>query len=104
MARNTQEAMEKTEDALDKKLEPFIGELTVATKPVVITGVQRKINIGNYETIDVYCAVSMPQGDIDPTDKEALEKMVREAAEIGFAATSKEVSDRYAFIKESGKK
>lgn len=103
MARNTQEAIEKTEDALDKKLEPFVGELTIATKPVVITGVQRKISIGNYETIDVYCAVSLPQDSIDPTDREAIEKMIREAAEIGFALTSKEVSDRYQFIKDSGK-
>jgi hypothetical protein len=103
MARNTQEAIEKTEDALDKKLEPFVGELTVATKPVVIIGVQRKINIGNYETIDVYCAVSIPQDDIDPSDKEAIKNMIKEAAEIGFAATSEEVSARYKFIKESGK-
>lgn len=104
MARKTQEAIEKTEDALDKKLEPFVGELVVATKPVVITGVQRKINIGNFETIDVYCAVSLPQDDIDPADRAAIEEMVKNAAEIGFAVTSKEVSDRYQFIKEAGKK
>lgn len=103
MARDTQDAVEKIEDALDRKLEPFVGELTIATKPVVITGVQRKINIGNYETIDVYCAVSLPQDEIDPADREAIEKMVKDAAEIGFAAASKEVSDRYQFIKDSGK-
>lgn len=103
MTRKTQEAIEKTEDALDKKLEPFIGEITVATKPVVITGVQRKINIGNYETIDIYCAISLPQDEIDPKNREAIEQMVKEAAEIGFATVSKEVFDRFQFIKNAMK-
>jgi hypothetical protein len=102
MPRETKEAIAKTEDGLDKKLEPMMHELVISSNPVIITGVQRKINIGNYETIDVYCAISMPQ-DHNPSSPEELATMVKEAAEIGFMLTSKEVSDRYEYIKESKK-
>lgn len=102
MPRETKEAIAKTEDGLDQKIQPVINEIVVSSKPVIITGVQRKANIGNYETIDIYCAISMPQ-DHNPSSPEELAKMVKEAAEIGFMLTSKEVSDRYEFIKESRK-
>lgn len=103
MARNTQEAIEKTADDLETKLEPFIPEITVSTKPTVICGVQRKVNIGNYETIDIYCAVSIPQEAVDPKDHAALEEMVKNAAEIGFHLTSSEVMNRVKYIKENNK-
>lgn len=103
MTRKTQEAVEKTQDDLQTKTQEFMSQITVATQPVVVTGVQRKINIGNYETIDIYCAVSMPQEAVDTQDKEAFAKIVKEAAEVGFYITSQEVSSRYDLIKESKK-
>ena len=41
----------------------------MTTNPVVITAVQRKANIGNYETIDIYCAVSLPLVGADIYDQ-----------------------------------
>lgn len=103
MARQTQEAIEKTVDDLESKIAEFIPQITISTQPVVITGVQRKAYIGNYETIDVYCAVSLPQNVSGELTQEKIIEMVKEAAEIGFYATSKEVSDRYKLIKDSRK-
>lgn len=68
-------------------------------QPVVMLGVNRKINIGNFENIDVYAAVSLPL-NASYDDVEDLKQAVIDAAEIGFAMTSQETGNRYTAIKE----
>jgi hypothetical protein len=76
-------------------------EVTISTNPVFICGVNRKINIGNFENIDVYAGVTIPLVNIDPSDKEALSEAIKEAAADGFALVSRETGERYTLIKES---
>lgn len=82
-------------------IEQLLPNLAITTKPVVITAVQRKVNIGNFETIDVYVGVALPV-DIDSMlDQEALETALSATATIGIGIASKETADRYKVIKES---
>lgn len=71
-----------------------------STTPMVITAVQRKANIGNYETIDLYAAVALPIGS-NSTDFDEIKALLEQAIEQGFALTSTETGDRYRKIKES---
>ncbi len=76
-------------------------EITVSTNPVFICGVNRKINIGNFENIDVYAGITIPLTDVDPSDRDALAEAVKQAAADGFAIVSKETGERYSIIKDS---
>lgn len=101
MPKLTSGASNKTnEDSIPGKLEQVMGELVVSTNPVVICGVQRKANIGNFETIDIYCAVTLPMGYM-PEDINELKQALEELAEEGFKITSQETHARYQLIKES---
>lgn len=73
----------------------------IVSEPMVITAVQRKANVGNYETIDLYMAVAVPLKDVNPSDKESLSQAVSDAAMYGFNLVAKETGDRYVAIKES---
>ena len=83
--------------SLDDNLVPFIKELTVTTQPVVVCGVQRKANIGNYENIDIYCAVALPANVIDDghVDGDTLTQKLVELASQGFAFASEQTLSRY---------
>lgn len=76
-------------------------QLSVTTTPVLMCGVNRKINIGNFENIDVYAGISIPLDGVSFGDKEELRKTIEEAAAYGFSVVSKETGDRYTMIKDS---
>jgi hypothetical protein len=69
--------------------------------PVLICGVNRKVNIGNFENVDVYAAISLPLNSVSIEDQEALSEMVQEAAAYGFGLVSRETGERYQLIKEN---
>ena len=71
--------------------------------PMLFAGVNRKVNIGNFENIDCYCAVSVPIMLLPDQDLEAFKQAVAEAAELGFQLASRETALRYSKIKESQK-
>ncbi len=92
-------ARDDNERSLSEDMTPHFANISITTKPVLITGVNRKANVGNFETVDVYAGLAIPI-DIDITDNmELLAEMVEQAANYGFALTSKEVADRYHKIK-----
>jgi hypothetical protein len=76
------------------------GEISVSSTPVLICGVNRKINIGNFENIDIYAGITIPLNGLDASDKEAFSEAVKEAAAYGFGLVSKETGERYMLIKE----
>ena len=76
------------------------SEISISTNPVFICGVNRKVNIGNFENIDIYAGITIPLPNIDPADKEALSEAVKEAAAYGFSLVSKETGERYVLIKD----
>lgn len=68
--------------------------------PVMICGVNRKANVGGFENIDVYNAITVPvMYDITSNDYLEFKRATEEAAKIGFAIASKETNDRYTVIK-----
>jgi len=93
------------EQSSDSPIGEFVslaaGEVCVSTNPVFICGVNRKINIGNFENVDVYAGICLPLNNASLEDKDALKTAVQDAATYGFALVSKETGDRYSLIKEA---
>lgn len=98
MSRISQNAQEESVSPLSQAVEAKTQSLIQL--PMLLAGVNRKINTGNYENIDVYCAVSVPLDLLPNGDIEAFKQAVAEAAELAFGITSKETGARYALIKE----
>ncbi len=71
-----------------------------ATSPVFICGVNRRLNTGNYEHVDIYAGVSLPLVGMLPEDIETLKKAVSDAAELGFGMASTETGKRYHDLKD----
>lgn len=102
MPKITKSAQEQSTDSpIEQVVNLMAQEISISTNPVFICGVNRKINIGNFENIDVYAGVTIPLTGIDPSDREALSEAVRAAAMDGFSMVSKETGERYTLIKES---
>ena len=85
---------------IDQVVNLMSSEISISTNPVFICGVNRKVNIGNFENIDIYAGITIPLPNIDPADKEALSEAVKEAAAYGFSLVSKETGARYVLIKD----
>ena len=79
-----------------------VPQVALTTKPVFIAGVNRKINLGNFENLDIYSGLALPVEDI-PEDctEEQLREILHDAAALAFAIVSKETGDRFQSIKES---
>lgn len=90
-----------SDSPIDNVSSIIAGEVSLTTSPVLICGVNRKINIGNFENIDVYAAISIPLPNASFEDREALSLIVADAAAYGFSVVSRETGDRYSLIKES---
>ena len=102
MPKISKNAFEQSIDSpIDQVVNLMSQEITVSTNPVFICGVNRKINIGNFENIDVYAGITIPLTDVDPMDREALAEAVKLAAADGFSIVSRETGERYSVIKES---
>lgn len=93
--------MSSSDSPIDNAVGMIAGEVSLTTAPVLICGVNRKINIGNFENVDVYAAVAIPLINASFEDRDHLRLMIEEAASYGFSAVSKETGDRYSLIKES---
>lgn len=93
------------EQSIDSPIEQVVNlmaqEISISTNPVFICGVNRKINIGNFENIDVYAGVTIPLVNVDPSDRDSLAEAVRQAAIDGFSMASRETGERYTVIKDS---
>lgn len=87
--------------SLDDHMTEVMSSLVVTTQPVVVCGVQRKANIGNYETIDIYCAVAIPVTVADQLDLGELTESLSDVAKAGFHFASSETLTRYKIVKES---
>jgi hypothetical protein len=102
MPKITKTALEQSIDSpLDQVIGAVGGEITISTSPVLICGVNRKVNIGNFENVDVYAAISLPLNSVSIEDQEALSDAVKEAAAYGFGLVSRETGERYQLIKEN---
>lgn len=102
MPKITKNAHEETSGSpIDQVVSNMSAEISLSSDPIFICGVNRKINIGNFENVDVYAGITIPLVNVNPLDKEALSEAVKEAAAYGFSLVSKETGERYSLIKES---
>lgn len=70
--------------------------------PIMIVGVNRKINIGSFENVDVYAGITVPINySFNEDDIVKFRYAAEEAAKIGFAIVSKETNERYNLIKNN---
>lgn len=104
MPKIASNASDKENDSVSSKLIETVPSLVISTQPVVITSVQRKVFIGNYETVDVFMGIALPTSIDDITDKDHLRAALAEAANLGFSIVSKETADRYRMIKDGGQR
>lgn len=100
-SKSTNAREEDANSALARTVEGSLGNLSVTTVPVMIVGVNRRVNVGNYEHIDVYAGVALPMTGSNLEDPEALSRAVKDAAEFGFREASRETYDRYQLIKDA---
>ena len=102
MPKITKNAFEETNGSpIDQAVSNMAGQISLSSSPIFICGVNRKINIGNFENVDVYAGITIPLDGIDPLDREALSEAVKDAAAYGFSLVSKETGERYTLIKEA---
>lgn len=102
MPKITQNAEEQSNGSpIDQAVSALTGEISLSSTPIFICGVNRKINIGNFENVDVYAGITIPLDGIDPKDREAFSEAVKDAAAYGFSLVSRETGERYTLIKES---
>lgn len=102
MPKITASAQEQsTNSPIDQAVSSMAGEISLSSSPIFICGVNRKINIGNFENVDVYAGITIPLENISLSDKEAFSEAVKNAAAYGFSLVSKETGERYTLIKES---
>jgi hypothetical protein len=102
MPKISRNAHEETNGSpIDQVVSNMAAEISLSSDPIFICGVNRKINIGNFENVDVYAGITIPLLNVNPQDKEALNEAVKEAAAYGFSLVSRETGERYTLIKES---
>lgn len=79
---------------------PFSGlDQYLQSMPVLHVGVNRKANIGNFENIDIYSAISLPLKDVDGETIDELRKIIEAVAEFGFDMMSELTAQKYETIK-----
>ena len=94
-------ATDQTNDHMVEHETETLKEVNIhATSPVFICGVNRRLNTGNFEHVDIYAGISLPLVGILPEDIETLKKSVQDAAELGFGIASTEAGKRYNDLKE----
>ena len=78
MPKISKTAMEQSLDSpIDQVVNILSSEISISTNPVFICGVNRKINIGNFENIDVYAGITLPLNEVSLEDKDKLTEMIK---------------------------
>lgn len=105
MPKINQSAAEKSADT-GAEVALTANAIPEATKhtsfPTMVASVNRKINTGNFESVDVHCSITLP---IDALPQEMswddFRQAVADAAKLGFDLCSQETGERYELVKKS---
>ena len=98
MPKQNSNASDKAHGDLGDTVNTMLSEVATSSSPMVIAGVQRKANIGNFETIDIYCAAALPINAQGLSEEAVMELMSSKIEEL-FHLTSRETGERYTLIK-----
>jgi hypothetical protein len=90
-------------DMVNHEIETLKDVTMHASTPVFICGVNRRLNVGNYEHVDIYAGVTVPLMGVLPEDVETFKKAIQDAAELAFGLASQETGKRYHELKDMQK-
>ena len=97
-----------SESILEQSVTPIMDtvisthqKVVVTTEPVLTVAVGRKVNIGNFENVDIMACLTIPLSGLDPTKSEEFSDGLKEAAAEAFSLISRETGERYQLIKDS---
>lgn len=92
---------ETRESFITEEMQIHTPMIAVSPTVMVTCGVNRKVNTGNYENIDIYAAVTLPVPEAHIGNLEELKQWIVDVTEIGFGLASKETGERYLLIKKA---
>lgn len=97
-----------TESITEQSINPVMDEVVathqrvvVTTDPVLTVAVGRKVNIGNFENVDIMACLTVPMAGVNPANSEDFSNAIKEAAAEAFSHVSRETGERYQLIKDS---
>ncbi|MEY4334248.1 MAG: hypothetical protein RLZZ196_2991 [Bacteroidota bacterium] len=97
-----------TESIAEQSINPTLDsvmathqKVVVTTDPVLTVAVGRKVNIGNFENVDIMACLTVPMNGVDPSNSEDFSNAIKEAAAEAFSHVSRETGERYQLIKDS---
>lgn len=94
---------DSSENSLPVTIERLLEQVATSPVPVVICGVGRKVNIGNFETVDVYAGITIPLTWLPDIASMDIQTAIENGMHLGFSAVSQEATARYNLIKNSQK-
>jgi hypothetical protein len=97
------EGADEQSQNLTETVSHAMPQIVAGNTPVVITAVNRKINIGNFENIDVYVGVSIPLLERTPDEMSELKAAIQELGDEGIALAAHMTFERYKAIKDKQK-
>lgn len=93
-----------TEQSINPVMDSIISthqKVIVTTEPILTVAVGRKVNIGNFENVDIMACLTVPMSGINPSNSEKFSDAIKEAASEAFSLVSRETGERYQLIKDS---
>ena len=97
-----------TESITEQSVNPVMDSVlathqrvVVTTEPILTVAVGRKVNIGNFENVDIMACLTVPMVGVSPLDSINFTNAIKEAAAEAFSHVSRETGERYQLIKES---
>lgn len=72
----------------------------LVSAPIFIAGVNRKLNLGNFENLDIFSAITIPMPMVDLSNIEELKEVARDTAALAFEIVARETGDRWRELKE----
>lgn len=89
------------EQSINKMETTFLeGVKGIIPYPIMICGVNRKVNTGNFENIDVFSGIGVPIMEFPHEDLENFKEAAMAAADLGFNIVSTATGSRYNQLKE----
>jgi len=90
-------ATEQANENFNDRTDDVLLGAAVSRTPFVSVGVNRRINIGNYEHLDIYAGVAVPVG----ADMEEIKDDVSNSIADAMRVVSTETNNRYQMIKDA---
>jgi hypothetical protein len=97
MPTKNKNAAEQQNDNLNDTSQEILTKSIVQEQIYISCGVNRRINIGNFEHLDVYVGVAAPLG----TDFENLNEQLSTSIAEAMKVASTETNERYQMVKQA---